>query len=352
MSLDELRQAIDETDEQLVKLLCRRVDIAREVGRVKSQSDSPVYDPAREARLIRRIIDLSGGAVPVESLRAIYREIISTCRAVQTLRVAYLGPPYTNTYLAAVRHFGSTSDLRPCRSVEEIFAMTERGDTQVGLVPIENSLNGVVGETCDELIRSNLRICAETLLPVHHALLARCSQAEITVVYSHPQVFAQCREWLRENLAEAEQVAMSSTATASDRAAHEATAAALAPAIAADAYGLNVIAENIEDRPDNRTRFFVVGPDDAAPTGQDKTSIVFSLAHRAGSLHQALAPLHEHGINMTLIQSRPSRDRLWEYVFFVDFEGHRTEAKVRQALSALEAQGIRIKVLGSYPAPD
>jgi len=268
------------------------------------------------------------------------------------LKVAYLGPPLTNTYLAAMKQFGSTAYLIPCRTVEDIFDATERAETHVGIVPIENSLNGVVGETCDCLLETPLHICAEAYLSIHHALLAKCRLEDITVLYSHPQVFAQSRDWLRENLASVEQIATSSTAAAARQAAAEAYAAALAPSIAAEPNGLDVLAENIEDRPNNRTRFVVIAPGDAGHTGRDKTSIVFSAAHRAGSLHEALGPLHQHALNMTLIQSRPQRGQLWEYVFFVDFEGHVQGANVAAALADLKRHCSSLKVLGSYPAAE
>lgn len=349
MSLDDLRKEIDQTDADILKALARRASIVERIRAEKAQSDTPVHDPAREAQLLRRVCQIGAEPLPAASLQAIYREIISACRALQTLRVAYLGPPHTHTHLAALRHFGASAQLANCRSVEDVFSTTERGETQVGVVPIENSLNGVIGETCDCLLQTSLTICAETYLPIHHALLARGEAGAVRTVYSHPQVFAQCREWLRENLPDAEQIAASSTAAAARLAAAADNAGAIAPAGAAEPHGLQVLAENIEDRPDNRTRFFVVGDRETSPTGRDKTSVVFSAAHRAGSLHHALTPLHDHGINMTLIQSRPSRARLWEYVFFVDFEGHVTDRQVQAALDDLQRHCLNLKVLGSYP---
>lgn len=350
MSLDDLRVQIDNIDAEIVEMLARRVEVVHEIRSLKSRTDRPVYDPAREARLLNRVAELAGGRIPTASVRSIFREIISVCRAMQVVHVAYLGPAYTHSYLAAIGHFGNVADLYPCRTVDAVFSCVERGECTLGIVPIENSLNGVVGETCDCLIQTPLKICAESLLPVHHSLLAKCALEEIQAVYSHPQVLAQCRVWLSDHLPGVEQIAASSSAAAGREAAQRDRAAAVAPAVAADAYELTVLAENIEDRPDNRTRFFVVGPYDAAPTGRDKTSVVFSLAHKAGSLHEALAPLHKHGINMTLIQSRPAKDRLWEYVFFVDFEGHRTDPQVSEAIAGLSDAGVHLKVLGSFPA--
>lgn len=352
MSLDDLRKEIDDTDLEIVKLLARRAQIVERIRLEKAQSETPVYDPARETMLLRRICEIGAEPLPPQSLRAIFQEIIAACRALQVLKVAYLGPPFTNTYLAALKRFGTTAYLIPCRTIEEIFDVTERGETHVGIVPIENSLNGVVGETCDCLLETPLQVCAENHLEIHHALLAKCRLEDITVVYSHPQVFAQSREWLRDNLPDVEQISTSSTAAAAREAAHAQYAAALAPSIAAEPHGLDILADNIEDRPDNRTRFLVIAPRHANPTGKDKTSIVFSAAHRAGSLHEALEPFDRYGLNMTLIQSRPQRGRLWEYVFFVDFEGHVDDPNVARALADLRQRCSNLKILGSYPVAD
>ena len=270
MSLDDLRKEIDATDSEIVRLLAQRARIVERVRDEKEATHAAVYDPSREAQLLRRICEAGAEPLPAASLRAIYREIISACRALQFITVAYLGPPLTNTYLAALQHFGSQAQLCPCRSVEDIFSVTERGETHVGIVPIENSIAGVIGETCDRLIDTPLNIVAETYLRVHHALLAKCGLGDIKVVYSHPQVLMQSREWLRENLGGAEQIASASTAAAARQAAKTEYAAALAPAIAADENSLTVLAENCEDRPDNRTRFLVVGSRESRPTSRDK----------------------------------------------------------------------------------
>jgi chorismate mutase/prephenate dehydratase len=352
MSLDDLRSEIDAADAEIVRLLGRRAQIVQRIREEKQTSDTPVYDPSREAALLNRIAEIGADPLPKDALKAVFREIIAACRALQALRVAYLGPALTNTYLAALKHFGSTAYLTPARTIEEIFRITERGETHVGLVPIENSLNGVVGETCDCLLETPMQICAETYLPIHHALMARCRMEDIKILYSHPQVFAQTREWVRDNLPSVELVAASSTAAAARQAADEDYAAAVAPSIAAEPYGLGILAEHIEDRPDNRTRFLAIAPRDATPSGRDKTSIVFSASHHSGSLHEALGPLHSNRINMTLIQSRPTRAQLWEYVFFVDFEGHREDAHVQLALTELGKHCSNLKVLGSYPAAE
>jgi chorismate mutase/prephenate dehydratase len=352
MALDDLRRQIDDIDSEIVRLLGERFRVVAQVREEKAQSDAPIYDPAREAMLLRRICEMRADPLPISALRAIYQEILSASRAFQALKVAYLGPPLTNTYLAALKQFGTSAYLVPCRTVEDIFDVTERGEAHVGIVPIENSVNGIVAETCDCLVETPLRICLETYIPIHHALLSKCRLEDVKIVFSHPQVFAQSREWLRDNLPSVEQIASSSTAAAARQASREEYAAAIAPSISAEPYALNILAENIEDRPDNRTRFFVVGQSDSSPSGRDKTSIVFAASHRPGSLHDALSPLHRHGINMTLIQSRPAHAQLWEYVFFVDFLGHVTDPEIAGALDDLRQRCLNLKVLGSYPAAE
>ncbi len=352
MSLEELRSEIDEVDGDIVALLSRRAGIVERVRTEKEATHTPAYDPAREARLLRAITARGAEPLPVESLDIIFREIISACRALQYIKVAYLGPPYTNTYLAALSHFGASAQLRACRAVDDIFGVAERKEAHVGIVPIENSIQGVVGETCDCLTETSLLIVGEHYLPIHHALMARCKLGDIRVVYSHPQVLMQTREWLRENLPTADQIATSSSSAAANQAAHTECSAALAPPVAAEPHGLQILAENCEDRPDNRTRFLVVGSNESKQTGRDKTSIVFATQHRAGALHEALGPLYEHAINMTFIQSRPSRGKLWEYVFFVDFEGHSREPEVAGALEQLRGHCAMLKVLGSYPSAE
>ncbi len=350
MDLNESRDEIDALDDRLLELLVRRAKLSQQIGQHKQEQGQTAYDPSREAQILRRLTDQNTSPLPAEALRAIYREILSASRALQEpLRVAFLGPEHTFTHLAARQQFGSQAELLPAASITDIFGSVERGNCDVGVVPIENSTGGVVPETLDCFLDSNLTIYSELYVPIHLCLLANCPQDEIVTLYSNPQPLAQCRTWLRQNLPNVGITTMVSTAAAAQAAADDPTSAALAPQAAAEPYGLQVVAAAIEDIPNNRTRFFVISPKPAAATGRDKTSIVFSTAHQAGALHAALTPFARHSINLTLIQSRPSRGRLWEYVFFVDFDGYHTDAPVQAALAELDQHCPLLKVLGSYP---
>lgn len=351
MSLDELRDRIDRLDRQILDLLLERARIAHDIGRIKADNERAAYSPAREARLLEELLSRDLSPLDADAVSSIFREIVSVCRALQRrLKVAYLGPEHTFTHLAAQKHFGQSCDFLGQVSIPDVFLAVERTHADLGVVPIQNSTEGVVGATLDCLLDTSLRICAELYVPVHHFLLAGCAPDEIRAVSSHPQVLAQCRQWLRENLPAVEQVPTSSTSAAAQAATHEDGLAAIAPCQAAAAHSLGILAENIEDLPNNRTRFFVVGDLEPPPTGSDKTSVVFSTPHRAGALHQALTAFAEHGINLTLIQSRPARGKLWEYVFFVDFEGHADDQAPARAVAQLRDYCALLKVLGSYPA--
>ncbi len=353
MDLAELRQRIDRLDEQIVKLLGQRAELSAQIGKSKQGQQAAVYDAAREAQVLRRLAELDASPLSVEALRHIYREIMAVSRSLQQPpRVAYLGPEYTFTHLAACNQFGASSDLLPANSITDVFHAVQRGNADFGVVPIENSTGGVVPETLDNFLDSRLLISGELYVPVHLCVAANCLLDEVGTLYSHPQPLAQSRQWLRENLPRVQVENAASTAVAAQRAAQDPQGAAIATELAAEGYGLEILAANVEDEPANRTRFFVVGTDDAQPTGRDKTSIVFTTAHQAGTLAATLQPLAAHGINMTFIQSRPARGRLWEYVFFVDFEGHRSEAQVEQALDELGGQCPLLQVLGSYPAAE
>lgn len=351
MSLDELRDKIDRVDQQILDLLLERARLAQEIGRIKADNERPAYAPAREAELLAALLSRDLSPLDTEAVASVFREMISACRALQTPpTVAYLGPEHTFTHAAAQKHFGRSCEFLAQVSIPDVFAAVEGAHAHCGVVPIQNSTEGVVGTTLDCLLDTSLRICGELYLPVHHYLLARCTLDEIRAVSSHPQVLAQCRRWLRERLPGAEQIPTSSTSAAAQAAAREDRLAAIAPRQAAEAYALYILAENIEDLPNNRTRFFVIGDLDPPPTGSDKTSVVFSTPHRAGALHQALAAFAQHGINLTLIQSRPARGKLWEYVFFVDFEGHNDDESPARALAELRDYCALLKILGSYPS--
>lgn len=350
MSLDELRARIDAIDERILELLVERAGLATEVGRFKEATDRPVYAPHREAEIVRRLTARDLGPLDREAIAAIFGEIISACRALEQLpTVAYLGPEHTFSHLAARKRFGRRAEFVAAGSIADVFDAVERGTANFGVVPIQNSTEGVVGLTLDCLLTTPLRICAEIYVQVHHFLAAAGDLAQIREVRSHPQVLAQCRIWLREHLPGVAQVATSSSSAAAEAAAGNPAIAAICTREAAQAFGLTVLEERIEDLADNRTRFFVVGDLDVPPTGADKTSLVFTTPHRAGALHRALGTFAEHGINLTLIESRPARARLWEYVFFVDFEGHQQDPGPAAALSALAEFCPLLKVLGSYP---
>lgn len=349
MSLDELRARIDAIDERILELLVERAALAVEVGRLKEAADRPVYAPHREAEIVRRLSGRDLGPLDGEAIAAVFGEIISACRALEEPpTVYYLGPEHTFSHLAARKRFGRRAQFLAAGSIADVFDAVERA-SGFGVVPIQNSTEGVVGITLDCLLATPLRICAEVYVQVHHFLAAAGEPGQIRAVHSHPQVLAQCRLWLREHLPGVPQVAASSSSAAAEAAAADPSVAAICTREAAQAHGLTVLAEKLEDRADNRTRFFVVGDLDVPPTGADKTSVVFTTPHRAGALYRALGAFAEHGINLTLIESRPARARLWEYVFFVDFEGHQQDPGPAAALSALAEFCPLLKVLGSYP---
>ncbi|MEA3400959.1 MAG: prephenate dehydratase [Armatimonadota bacterium] len=351
MSLDDLRRRIDELDARILELLLERGRLASTVGELKAEGDAPVYAPDREAELMRDLLDRHLEPLDEEAVSAVFREIVSACRGLQRLpRVAYLGPEHTFTHLAARQRFGHRADFLPEDSIFDIFDAAERGQADFGVVPIQNSIEGVVGQTLDSLLETPLRICAEVYVQINHYLAALDDIPAVTRVCSHPQVLAQCRVWLRENLPGVEQVPSSSSGAAAADAAEDPAVAAICTREAAEANGLRVLAEKIEDVADNRTRFFIIGDLDVSPTGRDKTSLVFSTPHRAGALHRALGAFAQHTINLTMIQSRPARAKLWEYVFFVDFEGHRQDPGPTAALDQLSEWCLLLKVLGSYPA--
>lgn len=350
MSLDDLRGRIDELDGHILELLIERARTAQQVGALKARTERPVYAPDREAQLVRALLGRDLSPLDADAIAAVFREIISACRGVEReLRVAYLGPEHTFSHMAARARFGHSCDYLATPSIADVFRAVEAQQADLGVVPIENSTEGVVALTLDCLLDTGLRICAELYVPVHHYLMGLGPVTEIRKVHSHPQVLGQCRVWLREHLPAAELVPASSTGAAAATAATDASAAAIAPEPAAEAHGLSVLAANIEDLPSNRTRFFVVGDLQPSPTGRDKTSILFSTPHRPGALHTALGLLAQHNINLTMIQSRPARGKLWEYVFFVDFAGHAADAPQAQALAELRDYCALVKVLGSYP---
>jgi chorismate mutase/prephenate dehydratase len=349
--LEGLRAAIDAVDEEIVRLLDERARLARGIGEIKHAEGLEAYAPARERKVLDRISLLSRGDFPKAGLEAVFREIISASISLEApLKVAYLGPESTFTHEAARHAFGKSVQFEPHATVSEVFAKVERGEAQYGVVPVENSMEGAVTHTLDELMASPLKICGEVYLPISQSLLSKEeSLKEIRTVYSHPMALAQAAVWLRRELPHAALEEVESTGEAARRAAERPQAGAIGSALAAEAYGLAVLARNIQDARTNTTRFIVLGRSWAGPTGKDKTSVVFSVKDRPGVLRDALTAFADEGINLTRIESRPSRRRAWTYVFFADFQGHPEEERVARALKALEEHCPYVSLIGAYP---
>jgi len=348
--LAQLRARVDAIDSQLVALLNARARIAQEIGHVKG--GQAVYRPEREAQVIDRVVAVSEGPLPAGHLRQVFVEIMGACRSLEApTTVAFLGPPGTYSEEAVVRQFGGLVERRACASFDEVFREVEAGRAQFGLVPVENSTEGAVGRTLDLLVATPVPVTGEVLLPVHHNLLSRATApGEIARVYSHAQSLGQCVRWLNAHLPAAERVAVASNAEAARLAAAEPGAAAVAGRAAADRYGLGVLAENIEDEADNTTRFLVIGGSVPAASGRDKTSLVVSARNAPGAVHALLEPLAANAVSMTRFESRPARTGRWEYLFFIDIEGHPSEPHVARALGELQSRASFLKRLGAYPA--
>lgn len=350
VSLASIRQKIDALDTRLVELLSARARLAQQVWHAKGNASA--YKPEREAQVLRRVRELNKGPLSAAALTRLFAEIMSACRALEEqMAVAYLGPEGTFSQEAVVKHFGSATGGRPLSSIDEVFRAVESGESAYGVVPVENSTEGAVGRTLDLLLNTSARICGEVNLPVQQNLMSNAaSRAAIRTVYSHTQSLAQCQGWLSRHLPDAERVAVVSNAEAAKMAAKDKRSAAIASRTAAELYGLKLLARNIEDDPKNTTRFVVIGADDASPSGKDKTSLILSTRNVPGAIHDLLSPLAKHGVSMTRLESRPARTGRWEYVFYIDIEGHRAEAHVAKALAALEGKAAMLKLLGSYPA--
>ncbi len=355
--LEDIRREIDGLNNKLLALMNRRAELAKKVAQIKDgqgkhdEGSSHYYRPEREAEVLRSLIDGNNGPLAGHHVSRIFQEIMSACRALQKpLAVAYLGPEGTFTESAAFKHFGHAIDSVPVDSIGSVFRQVESGGGDYGVVPIENSTEGVVGQTLDMFLASGLSICGEVELGVHHCLMAAGGGLEdIGKIYSHQQSFAQCRRWLDANLPHIPREGVNSNGEAASRAASQAGAAAIAAEIAADDYRLRVLASNIEDQPGNTTRFVVIGRQAVGATGRDKTSVLFSTKDRPGALYELLRSFKKLDINMTSIESRPSRRGNWSYVFYVDFEGHAEDANVSAALAELEELAPFYKFLGSYP---
>lgn len=351
--LHAIRLRIDSVDDQIQKLLNERASLAQEVAHVKLAAGEAAvfYRPEREAQILRRVKENNPGPLGSEEMARLFREIISACLALeQPMQIAFLGPAGTFTQAAAFKHFGHAVTTVPFGAIDEVFREVEAGGTDYGVVPVENSTEGVINHTLDLLLTSPLKICGEVELRIHQNLMSRESDlAAIKRVYSHSQSLAQCREWLDAHLPAAERVVVSSNAEAARIAAEESGTAAVAGETAAELYGLAILQRSIEDQPNNTTRFLVLGKESVPPSGRDKTSLLVSTRNKPGALFQLLNPLAKHAISMTRIESRPSRQGMWEYVFFLDIEGHGAETAVAKALAELEQEASLFKILGSYP---
>lgn len=345
-----VRQRIDAIDAEILRLLSERGECARRIGALKG--NGVIYRPEREADVLRRLIAANPGPLPNEAVRVIFREVMSACLALeQPLQVGFLGPWGTFSEMAARKHFGSAPHFHPMTTIDEVFREVEAGNLDYGVVPIENSAEGAVGVTHDLLLLHPLKICGEALLRVHQHLMGQApSLRAVKRVYSHAQSLAQCHEWLNLHLPDAARIPVGSNAEAARMASEDSDSAAIAGAAAAERYGLPILAHNIEDDPNNTTRFLVIAKHDAGPSGRDKTSLVCSAPNRPGAMHRLLEPLAKHGVSMTKLQSRPAKGGLWEYVFFIDIEGHQSDPEVAQALAELEERAAFVKRLGSYPA--
>lgn len=351
-SLKQSREAIDAIDSDLVRLLSERVRHAVEIGRIKHANGADYYDPAREAQVMEKIVALNSGPLSNKTLRAIYREVISGSIALEKqLTIAYLGPEATYTHQAAIRSFGASLDYRPMKTIADVFAEVEHGDADYGVIPIENSTEGAVFHSLDRLVESELKICSQVYLPIEHCLVSSSDLSSIRSVHSKDQALGQCREWLRRNLPEAELVESASTAAAAELASREPGVAAIASELAAELYGLQVLDKGIQDKAGNVTRFLVIGTTLAKPLGggRDKTSLVLSLRDECGALQRALDSFASRGINLSKIESRPSRKKAWDYIFFIDLVGHNKDEAIQDALCELEKDCSFVKWLGSYP---
>ena len=348
--LESARQQIDALDAEIMERISHRAALALETARAK-EADSAFYDPAREAQVLRRIREVNPGPLSDDSMVRLFREIMSACLALQhPTRVAYLGPEGTFTHQAALRHFGQSAEITPRDNITEVFRVVESGQSEYGVVPVENSTDGVVAHTLDLFVESPLKISGEVELAVHHHLLARDEdRAALRQVRAHPQALAQCRQWLDRELPGLDCISDASNAAAARYAASHPDTAAIASRAAAEQYNLNILAQDIEDNPNNRTRFLVIGPHDQAPSGEDKTSVLVSARNQPGALLGLLRPLAEAGIDMTRIESRPTHLVNWEYIFFLDIRGHQKDPEVAQALEHLLAAAAFCKILGSYP---
>lgn len=350
-----LRNRIDSIDAQIGELISERARCAQSVAEVKKASGEQqvtFYRPEREAQVLRKAMERNKGPLGDEEMARLFREIMSACLALEEpIKVAFLGPEGTFTQQASLKHFGSSAVTRPMSVIDEVFREVEAGAVNYGVVPVENSTEGVVTHTLDNFIGSNLKICGEVELRIHHHLMVSdvTHTESITRIYSHSQSLAQCRKWLDAHYPKAERIAVNSNAEAAKRIKGEWNAAAIAGEMAAELYGLKILSEKIEDEPDNSTRFLIIGTEQVPPSGEDKTSIVASVKNSPGALHELLEPFQRHKVDLTRVETRPSRSGAWTYVFFIDFKGHVDNERVKLALADVAERVSDLKILGSYP---
>lgn len=349
-SLAGLRTQIDRVDREIVKLINQRAELALKIGKVKDSAGQKVYAPAREEEVLTRVLELSKGPLTADCVRAVFREIISGSRSLEKkLKVAFLGPAYSYSHLAALHRFGQCVELIPVGSISAVFEEVNRGHADFGLVPLENSTDGRIADTLEMFTRLPLRICGEVQMWIHHNLLGKGQRSDILEVYSKPQALSQCRNWIAKHLPGARTIEVASTATAAQLAQDKPGAAAIASRQAGVYYGLDVLAENIEDNQANLTRFAVIGEESAERSGRDKTAVMFEIEHRPGALADAMAIFKRNRLNLTWIESFPIPRQQGGYLFFVELDGHERDVRVRRALASLEKKTLRFEVLGSYP---
>jgi len=351
MEINQLRKKVNRLDDQILVLLNQRAHVSKTIGRLKRHRNELVYSPDRESEVLDRLVNASKGPLKPEAILAIYREVMSSSLSLEKpLSVAYLGPEWTFTHQASVKKFGMSVNYVPCTGLSDVFLEVEHERCDYGVVPVENSIEGAISHTLDRFVDSSLKICSEIILGVSLDLLSReRSLKKVKRVYSNSQVFGQCRQWLESRLPGIELKNVTSTARGAEIASNEKGSSCIASRLAARVNRLRILAQSIEDQPDNATRFLVISRESAKPTRNDKTSILFSVKDRVGALHRSLEPFRKNRINLTKIESRPAKRRRWEYYFFVDFEAHYQDSRVRKALKELERESSFLKILGSYP---
>jgi chorismate mutase/prephenate dehydratase len=350
MSLQKHRAAIDKLDKDIVALLNERTRHVLEIGAIKLSANEEIYAPHRELAVLDRVCKSNKGPITNDSLRAIYREIMSSALSLEkTMTIAYFGPEATFTHQAAIKKFGSSLNYSPHKTIADVFTEVSKRRADYGVVPVENSTEGMVTHTLDMLVESELKIVSQIVLRIQQCLISNSKMGDLKKIYSHPQPIAQCRHYLQTHLPNVELVETSSTTRAAELAAREKGCAAIASALAAERYGLEILEKDIQDSSSNATRFYVLGRQCSPPTGQDRTSLMLSIADKVGALHRALTPFDKYKLNMTRIESRPNKKKAWEYFFFVDCDGHYQDAQVARALVEIEKECTFVKVLGSYP---